>query len=455
MCLRREGIWLAILLCAGSVRGQARPPLSLRQALELARKHPSVEAAQAGAQASAAGVDLARTAYLPRADLYSQVNRATRNNVFGLIFPNSVIPAISGPVREAATVTSTWGSAAGLLFSWEPVDFGLRKANVELSRTLERQARAGVAVAEYEAALGVVDAFVAALAAGQAVAAAQANVDRLEVFHRTVRALVASELRPGADESRALAELVRARTELAAAEGQEQQARAALAEWVGAVPERLDPGTLLDEAPAQFAAGDVAHHPLAQRQSAAVEVVEARQRVLEKAWRPRVEVLSAVYGRGTGANLDGTFEGGAAGLAPATGNWAAGVSVKFPLMDYKETQVRRAIEQLQQRSESARLEALLRNLRTEVEKGRAQVEAARRIAAATPLEVQAARKLVEQAEARYRAGLGAVVEVAEAQRLLRQAETDDALARLGVWRALLAVAAAEGNLEELVRRSGR
>lgn len=140
-----------------------------------------------------------------------------------------MIPAISGPVREAATITSTWGSAAGLLFSWEAYDFGLRKANVALSRTLQRQAQAGVALAEYEAAWAVVDAFVGALAAGQAVAAAQANVDRLEVFHRTVSALVASELRPGEDESRALAELVRARIELTAGEGQEQQARAALA----------------------------------------------------------------------------------------------------------------------------------------------------------------------------------------------------------------------------------
>jgi outer membrane protein TolC len=444
-----------MMLYAASAQGQAPAALSLPEALELAKRHPAVQAAQAGADASAAGVDLARTAYLPRADLYSQVNRATRNNVFGLIFPNSVIPAISGPVREAATIASAWGSAAGLLFSWEPFDFGLRKANVALTRTLERQARAGVAVAEYEAEAAVIEAFVRALAAGQAVAAAQANVDRLEVFHGTVRALVASELRPGADESRALAELVRARTELAAAEGQEHAARAALAEWVGAVPERLDPGALLGEAPAQVAAGDLTQHPLVRRQSAAVEAAAARQQALEKAWRPRFEVLSAVYGRGTGANLDGTFPGGAAGLAPSTGNWAAGLSVKFPLMEFKETQARRAIEEHQQRAESSRLEALRRSLRTQAERARAQLEAARRIAENTPVEIEAARKLVAQAEARYRAGLGTVVEVAEAQRLLRQAETDGALARLGVWQALFAVAAAEGNLEELVRRSGR
>ena len=53
----------------------------------------------------------------------------------------------------------------------------------------------------------------------------------------------------------------------------------------------------------------------------------------------------------------------------------------------------------------------------------------------------------QQAEARYKAGLGAIVEVAEAQRLLTQAEIDDSLARLAVWRAALALAAAEGDLQ--------
>jgi hypothetical protein len=36
--------------------------------------------------------------------------------------------------------------------------------------------------------------------------------------------------------------------------------------------------------------------------------------------------------------------------------------------------------------------------------------------------------------------------VAEAQRILTQAEIDDVLARLSIWRALLAVAATEGDL---------
>lgn len=52
-----------------------------------------------------------------------------------------------------------------------------------------------------------------------------------------------------------------------------------------------------------------------------------------------------------------------------------------------------------------------------------------------------------QATARYQAALAPIVEVAEAQRLLLQAETEDNLARLTVWRAILGQALAQGNLE--------
>ena len=62
---------------------------------------------------------------------------------------------------------------------------------------------------------------------------------------------------------------------------------------------------------------------------------------------------------------------------------------------------------------------------------------------------------VEQATARYQAGLGNIDEVAEAQRLLTQSEIDDALARLGVWRGLLGVAAAAGDITPFVAEASR
>jgi outer membrane protein TolC len=64
--------------------------------------------------------------------------------------------------------------------------------------------------------------------------------------------------------------------------------------------------------------------------------------------------------------------------------------------------------------------------------------------------VSAARSAAQQATARYNAGLANIDEVAEAQRLLTQAEIDDALARLNVWRGLLGIATAAGDIQPFV-----
>ena len=74
-------------------------PLHLVGAVELAlSNHPAIREARAGSLAAMEEIDVARTAYLPRLDLLWQTNRATRNNVFGLLLPQSVIPSVNGPV---------------------------------------------------------------------------------------------------------------------------------------------------------------------------------------------------------------------------------------------------------------------------------------------------------------------------------------------------------------------
>jgi outer membrane protein TolC len=101
--------------------------LTIDQAMQYAADHyPTVRAAVEQVNASTAGVDVARSAYLPRLDSLWQSSRATANNIFGQVLPQGVIPAMSGPVLPSTSSQSVWGSATGALFSWEPFDFGLR-----------------------------------------------------------------------------------------------------------------------------------------------------------------------------------------------------------------------------------------------------------------------------------------------------------------------------------------
>src|SRR5215213_9598632 len=166
-------LWLIFLRSipfAQETSPQPIRPISIDQAVDQAvTNYPAIRAAQAQKQAADAGIELARTSFLPRADLLWQENRATRNNVFGLLLPQSTLPSISGPQLDTTTQASAWGSAGGLLFSWEPFDFGLRRANVELAKAQSKQATLAEAVTQLDVAAAAADAFLTLLAAEQTV----------------------------------------------------------------------------------------------------------------------------------------------------------------------------------------------------------------------------------------------------------------------------------------------
>lgn len=129
--------------------------------------------------------------------------------------------------------------------------------------------------------------------------------------------------------------------------------------------------------------------------------------------------------------------------------------MNLDLLDYKQNRAKRQMEAHRLEHERARQAVVVQELRGAVARARIAVEAARKIARKTPIGLQAAQILEEQAQARYRAGLSTVVEVAEAQRLLRQAEVDDSLAKLGVWRSMFALGAAQGEMDELLAVASR
>jgi outer membrane protein len=449
---------LPTLKAAAQDQPSAAPPLTLDRAIELARSnYPATSELRARAQAAHEGVAVARTAYIPRMDLLWQVNRATTNNVFGLVLPQSVVPPISGPVLGTTTLDSVWGSAGGVLVSWQAVDFGVRKANVQVARAQAESADATAALSELDAMAAAADAFVSSLAADEAVRAAQANVDRLQTFAEAVGTLVRNELRPGADASRADAELAIARNQVSQSKQTAAVARALLAETVGAAgtPPTLEPGVLTQLPPA--AAGDlppIDTHPAIRARVAAVESVQAHERALARSYAPRIEVQSAFSGRGSGAEVPGQPLR-SDGLRLDVPNWAAGVTVTFPVLDGFAIGARKRAEMQNEIAERARQAQAVQSVATERLRAQALLSAATDIAGNTPAELAAARDAESRARARYASGLASITEVADAQRVLTQAETDDAVARLGVWRALLAMAQAGGDLTPFVDRLHR
>jgi outer membrane protein len=263
---------------------------------------------------------LAQTIYLPRLDLIWQENRASTNNVFGALLPQGGIPSISGPVLGTKSLSSAFGSAGGVLFSWEPFDFGLRKASVDVARNQTRQAYAAVIVTRLDVMTSAADLFMTQLAAQEAVRAAQANVARAQVFADAVHVLVNNQLRAGADAARTDAELSTAKNQLYRAQQSEEISRAALAEIPGTpgTAVTLEAGPLLNlPQDTSIPSPNFESHPLVIAQKAAIETVQARVHVLDRSYFPKFNLQSAFSGRGTGALTNGKFKGGVNGLFPA------------------------------------------------------------------------------------------------------------------------------------------
>ena len=279
---------MCAFICAAPLPAQ----LTVSQAVERAlHSYPAVRVSQAEIDAAAAGIRLARTAYLPRVDAVAQINRATRNNVFGLLLPTEgVIPSMSGPVIGSNNFGTAWGSAVGALVSWEPFDFGLRRANMDTAAAARSQSEAALALTQFEVAAATADAYLTLAAAQETVRAAQAGVERSATVARTIGALVKAELRPGADGSRAEAELAAARTQLIQAQQAAEVARAAVSKFVGIDPTQITLAAprLAELPPEQNAAPlDTAAHPAVREQNAIVAQAEAQLKALERSYFPR------------------------------------------------------------------------------------------------------------------------------------------------------------------------
>jgi len=452
----------AALVLAAPLRPQpsgASATLTLPRVVERAlNNYPSIRVSQEQINAAAAGIRLARTAYLPRIDGLAQANRATRNNVFGLLLPQSIIPSMSGPAIGSNNLGSAWGSAIGALVTWEPFDFGLRNAHIAAASAARDHSDATLRRTRFDVTVAAVDAYFSLAAAEETVRAAQAGVERAQVVLRTIRALVNAEMRPGADASRAEAELAAARTQLIQAQQATDMSRAIVAQYSGLDPAQIaiSPGRLLDLPPEQPVAPlNAAANPIALEQNAAIGEAQQQLRALERSYFPRFSLQAAAYARGTGAETNGNILGGLNGLAPSVQDYALGFTVSFPVFDLPSLRARESAQAATIRSEKARAEQIAVDLRARWNVAVASLQGARRIAANTPVQVASARAAASQASARYQSGLGNIDEVAEAQRLVTQAEIDDALARLGVWRGLLGIATAAGDLDPLIAEASR
>ena len=431
-------------------------PLTIQEAVQRAlTSYPTVRIALERVLATRAQVGLTRTQFLPQANILWQTNRSTYNNIPGLLLPQGVVSPITGPVLANTSNTSVWGSAGALLMNWEPTRFGYRKGEVAAAQAGSDAAADRLALTKLDIANAAASAYLTVAALHEQVRSAQADLSRRESFANAIHVLVNNQLRPGADASEADAEVAASRTRLIQAQTLERVDLAALAELLG-IPSKqitIDAAPLLvppsGYEPPPFSA---ASHPAALEQNHLLSQAGAQERVLSRAYLPRFSLEGAVSGRGSGVKPDGTFLEGTNGLGPDRENWAVGIQATFAPFDYFSIREQKKIAASNERAQQLNYQNTLTTLNTQEEQARAQLDGALQVARNTPVQLDAARMGESQARARYEAALANIVEATQAQALLEQAEAQDALARIGVWQALLGISLAQGDLSSFLNQ---
>lgn len=433
--------------------GDGALSLSLTQAVDYAlTHHPSIRSQRAVEERSIAGIEQGRVGYLPDMEASQMVDRAAQShNPPGLYLPMPGFPTFEGPRNSGSFGPSEWNSGTSVYIDENVLGLVRQMNVVDATLAKREQATAGLAAQKLLVAYGAADAFMAEVAAVQTVRATQAGMKRAQIFETAVHGLVASGMRPGADESRALATLALARNQEITAEQNEEVAQATLADALGITGNdhvRTVESQLFERLPQIPSPTEIAPgNPFLRQFAAGIRSSQALERAADYEYLPRLDVVAGIFGRGTGLTLGGAIPGPGSGALPNAFNWAAGVVFTIPIQQLFAARADIDAAAANVRLAKSRYGETALQIKDQLDSAEAMLRGAQKIAANIPLELDAARATWNQDNSRYRAGLMTVLDVADAQQLLTQAEVDNAVARVNVWRATLLASRAAGELE--------
>ncbi len=431
--------------CLAETATPLASPLTLSEAVSYALAHqPALSAQDAIEQQAVAGVETARAGYVQQLDVSESVNWAqAAHNPVGLYLPLPGFPVFEGPRSNGSFGGGALNGATSVVASEDIVALIRQMSVVDAALALHSQQAAATDEQRMLIAFGAAQTFMNELAAIQTVKAARAGVMRDQAFVTSVKGLVDSGLRPGADLARAQAELATTRNLELQAEQNQQVAYAALAQALGAIDlprvEISDSQLLKPPLRNALPAGPSPSDPLVREASAGVNSTIHFERAAQLEYLPRFNVIAGLFGRGSGFGYGGSPVSAGGGSLPSSYNFTAGVALTIPIeqilaaradVDRARANVKLAKSQYQETA---------LQLRTQFDSALAVLTSAVRIASNTTIELDAAQASQRQNLARYRPGLATALDVETANQFLTQAEIDHSVAYVNVCLVFLVV----------------
>lgn len=413
--------------------------------------YPGLKARQLDIQSADQDVLTARSEYVPRLAVQHQYTYGTSNSVSGAFYPNPAIVSPSGGIRAENNYVATWGSFTSTLLEWNVFNFGRVSAGVSAARAGLGSAQAAYENELFQHQVRVTDAYLLALITERLTRIQESNLQRAHRFREVVAAGVRAGMRAGVDSSLANAEYTKAEMLWLEATRNAQSQLLQLAELSGAIADLLpqpDSMQFFNMLPLSPDTATAAVNPSLKLYEAQVRQSAARSTAVRRAYLPSITLVGAAWARGSGIapNDDSFHTGFHDGTQYRVYNYMFGVSTRWTLTDiipishqYRSERYRYARNSQQYNEQKLKVRRQLRE--SELHYHLMVEEAAR-----APVQLAAATRAYRQASARYSSGLSDLPTMLQSMVTLSRAEADMAIAYSNTWRALLAIAAAKGDL---------
>ncbi len=439
-----------------SLTGQAltgktpKRTLSIKEALALVMSgQPQLQAYREQSAAVKENVSLAKNTLVPKLTAGYQAGYATYNNITGMNYPGLLMP-ISGPPASRNNYDPVPGSALTTFMDWTPLSFGQRRAAIE-----KANAEYTLAGSYYDEALfgqqyATLTVYLDAVYLKKWLISQQANIERTRTGLEQSLVLAKEGLRPGIDTAQFQSALAQAQIEWLTVQRSYMDQLAELTRLTGLMesPDQIElsDSLLTTGLPANIdTAADYTTHPAFRYSLAKKELSLSALKESESSWKPTLDIWANLYSRGSGIKADGTVNKGE-GWSLTRNNYGAGLQLSFPILGFTRTRIQNRQFRALLRADEAQLSQVALNLQKQIQTARFHYRQNIQIAGYAPVQRKAACYSYEGLQLAYQSGLVDFTRLTQGQYDLLKAETGEAGAYVQVWRSLLDMAVANGNL---------
>ncbi|MGZ4116210.1 MAG: TolC family protein [Bacteroidia bacterium] len=432
--------------------------ITLTDALQSAEKnYPLLKAKDWNVKAATEQLtSVKEEALMPSLKLSEQANYATSNAVQGTYFPFGGVISTSGGIGANNSYDPVYGSYSLASFEWVPFSFGQNKSKIELSKIELENTMLDAENTKFQQSVKVIDAYLILVAFHQLNSVTATNFQRAKAIKIATTALVKSGLRPGVDSSFANSELSKATLDLNESQKNELTQKIVLANLIGEESTNftIDTVTFLTKDPTIPIDTNFSSLPLLKLYNSKIEFGNEKQKYILRSYFPKISILSAAWGRGSGMGIaagsvsDASFSG----AKLSRYNYAIGVACTFNILDFPRMHSQLLSEKALTSSYMEEYNQFTLDTRTRIAAANEQIDFAKKQQHEVPVQYDAAINAFNQSKARYESGLATLTDVSQSLYILNRASADKVIANNNVWRAFLQKAASTGNISEFLNQ---